>query len=758
MNYNYSKNKSIKKLLGSIVVMMLIFVTSANAKHIIGGDLTYECLGGDNYEFTLKIYRDCNCINCADFDSAAAIGVYRCGGNVDCDDLSQQSTYLEYNAPLGAVTDVENPDYPCLIPPDVCVEQGVYKFTLNLPQSQDSYHISYQRCCRNVTISNLVDPDDAGATYTIEVTPQAQQLCNNSPIINSFPPTVVCAGLPMEVDHSATDPDGDVLVYEFCAPLLGGGDILSGPATTSCIGVIPTPSCPPPYDEVQFLEPNYNPTTPMAGNPFVSINPVTGLITGTPTVQGQFVVGVCISEYRNGVLLSKVFRDFQFNVGSCEPTVETDMVADEVLPDKTYIYNLCGDSTINFINESYQQQYIDNFFWEFNIDGALETFDEWEPSITFPGLGQYTGNLYLNPNTACGDTANIIVNVFPNVESDFSFVYDTCVAGPVTFTDLSTTGSCCITEWIWNFDDGNISNQSSPQHLYDTPGMYDIALIVRDTNGCESVDVQPIEYFPTPTELIVNPSGYVVCQPATIFFDNLSSPISEEYNITWDFGDGNTSNEISPTHVYEEVGEYYVTLSVESPVGCVIDSTFDEVIVVKESPIADFYYTPESLTSLAPEVSFFDESSFATTYQWEFGDGKGAFIANPIHTYRDTGVYEVLQVVIHENGCRDTMIQYLDIQPEVRYYLPNAFTPNGDGDNDTYKGVGILDGATNFKLQIWDRWGELVFEGNHPDLGWNGRKNNIGSLLPSGVYVVLATYNEPRGELIKIKGLATLIK
>ncbi|HRF37954.1 MAG TPA: gliding motility-associated C-terminal domain-containing protein, partial [Saprospiraceae bacterium] len=95
----------------------------------------------------------------------------------------------------------------------------------------------------------------------------------------------------------------------------------------------------------------------------------------------------------------------------------------------------------------------------------------------------------------------------------------------------------------------------------------------------------------------------------------------------------------------------------------------------------------------------------------------------------------VTQVVTRPSGCRDTATQIVDIRPEVRFHLPNAFTPNADGLNDTYKGVGIMEGARAFNMSIWNRWGEMVFETDSPNEGWNGRKFNTGQDSPPGVYV-----------------------
>ncbi|MCB0613481.1 MAG: hypothetical protein KDC75_09240 [Phaeodactylibacter sp.] len=405
----------------TIAISILLAAGVVQGKHIIGGVMTYECLGNGRYEFTLKVYRDCNCTECADFDETAFIAVYNCSGN-SCNSESQNSPLLRINAELLSVTQVDEPDYPCLIPPNVCVQEGLYRFQANLPPSSESYHISYQRCCRNITISNIFDPDNTGATYSIEITPRAQQLCNNSPVFDEFPPIVICAGSPLEFDHSATDADGDQLVYSFCSPLAGGGPITDNPALyNTCIGARPIPACPPPYDPITFLAPNYTPLQPMGGNPPVDIDPNTGLITGVPTAIGQFVVGVCVEEYRNGELLSRVSRDFQFNVARCDPTVVAQIASDEVVNNQEYVIVSCGDNTVDFRNESFQQNFIDNWNWAFDINGQTQSFGEWSPTISFPDTGTYLGKLILNPNTACGDTADIRVQIFPEIKADFSF-------------------------------------------------------------------------------------------------------------------------------------------------------------------------------------------------------------------------------------------------------------------------------------------------------------------------------------------------
>jgi gliding motility-associated-like protein len=753
-----------QKILGIIACMMLTMV--GEARHIIGGEMTYECLGEQNgsvrYRFKMLVYRDCSANFGADLDNPAPIAVYECGINRSCGSFTQLNAFRSFTTPVRNVRRVSPPNFPCLIlPPNVCVEEGTYQFELTLPISNESYHIIYQRCCRNETISNISAPGDAGATYAVEITPAAQRLCNNSPTFNQFPPTVICIDQPLDFNHSATDVDGDSLVYFFCPPLLGGGRLGTpeNPGNQrACNGVTPTPPCAPPHGTVQFIAPVYSFQSPLAGAPQEAINPVTGIITGTPNKLGQYVVGVCVSEYRNEQLLGTIQRDFQFNIANCSPTVVADIEKDSIINGKQFLLTSCGNNTINFINQSFQRQFVNNFFWQFNINGQAQTFTTWDATVTFPDTGRYVGALILNPNTECGDTANIFVNIFPQIEADFEFEYDTCVAGPVRFTDLSQSGAGNITNWEWNFGDQRNSRMRNPTHRYNEANNFPVTLTATDINRCKDNITKNIPYFPIPPLLIVSPSDFTGCIPAGIFFDNLSSPVDENYDVQWEFGDGGASTEISPTHLYERVGLYSVSLEITSPFGCKIDTIFRDLINVLPSPVADFTFSPSTLSNLDPTATFTDQSQNAVRWQWQMGEFAMLSERNPTFTFPDTGLQAIRLIVTHPSGCQDSITKFLDVVPEVRYFLPNAFTPNSDNINDLFRGTGILVGATDFIFTIWNRWGEKVFETEDPEEGWNGRKFNTGRESPPGIYVCIVQFTGPRGERYEFQTFATLIR
>ncbi len=742
-----------------LLTLFLLATQLVFAKHIIGGEITYECLGGNVYRFTMHVYRDCGCDNCAELDQEANIAIYK--GAV------QFGQTLQVAMENGEPSPVDPPLFPCLDPPDVCVEEGLYIFEATLPASAQSYHIIYQRCCRNETITNLIAPDDTGITLTVEVTPAAQSLCNNSPVFEGFPPTIVCAGFPLSFDHSAVDADGDQLVYSFCAPLKGGG--LAGtpgnPGNGSdCDGTSPNPPCPPPFDPVDFVVPQYNAVFPLGTTaPAVSINAQTGLITGIPTVVGQFVVGVCVDEYRNGVYLSTVRRDFQFNVALCEVLVTAAIAADSVSAGVGFYVNSCADPVVTFNNESTLVANIFTWRWTFPVVGedSLQSTD-WDATITFPDTGFYFGTLLLNEGTPCADTAYVGVTIFPKLTADFSFEYDTCVAGPVFFRDSSTLVGYenAVVDWDWAYGDASTNGSiQEPLHQYLAPDDWPVTLTVTDFNGCVDDTTIVVGWYPAPAVVVVYPSVFNGCVPDSVYFNNQSFPLDSTYQCFWNFGDGDSSGVFKPTHFYDSIGVYTVSLTIVSPIGCVVTDTFPDWIGIHAPPDAGFSYSPSHFTNFENTANFYDGSTDDVTHWvWKFGENGHSLLESPTYTFQDTGLNYVQLIVRNKWGCFDSTETVLDIVPNIKYYLPNAFSPNGDDENEFFGGVGYFVGLNNFKLSIWNRWGELQFETTDPTEGWNGRKTSNGRECDPGMYIYKLSYHEPRGALHTDEGRIFLVK
>ena len=744
-------------ILPFLAFFLLLLAPELSARHIIGGVVYYECLGDGTYRFTAKMYRDC-AGNGADFDGNAAFTIYKGEETIP---LVNKDVFLDFQE----VTSVAPPDNPCItLPPGVCVEEATYEFEETFADwpSTESYHITYQRCCRNNFITNIVNPDATGATFTVEITPEAQaaDACNSTPIFDNFPPIVVCQGEPINFNHSATDPDGDQLVYSLCAPYAGGG--LQGTPNNpgnpnGCQGVTPDPACPPPYEEVNFINPPYNVFNPLGGSDPLTIDPTTGVLTGTPPNQGQYVVGVCVTEIRNGIPLTTVRREFQFNVGNCINTLVAVVDGDEPgSANETAIIQSCGDTVITVGNSSITGVTFEEFQWTFDLgnDQFINPTD-WEPTITFPGPGIYPGQLVLNPGSECNDTANVEVRIFSTTTASLTAEYDTCVSGPVNFFDESQL-SAELESILWTFGDGSQDDTRNPVHEYDEPGLYSVQLSVNDLNDCADDTTILVSYQPAPAVLVIAPNDQLGCVPASIDFLNRSNPIDESYLVQWTFGDGDTTFAISPNHIYRDTGIFDIGLAITSPIGCFADTIFEDLVTIVPPPIARYTYSPPYLSQLAPDIQLTDQSTDAARWDW-FLDGK--IISNQqdfVFSMPDTGLQELTLVVTHQEFCQDTFTQLVDVVPEPRWHMPNAFTPNGDGINDVLLGQGVLLGVQDFSLRVFNRYGQVIFETDDPQVPWDGGSER--QVPVGGVYVWEVSFTDGRGNPFREQGFITIVK
>lgn len=735
-------------LLFSILAFLPLY---SYGSHLVGGEITYKFIERNGsklkYRFTMKIYRDLFDPEQANFDSLAKIAIYINSSN-GYNLYGDNGNGRVLSIPILKRSKVNTPQYPCLVPPsNIATEEAIYTWDAELKDTNQSYIITHQRCCRNATISNIDVPSKRGMTYTIEITPESQHTNNSSPVFKNFPPTLICVGETLNFDHSAIDTEGDVLVYSFCSPLIGGFDGYP----------LPDPPLPPPYRTVDFIMPNYSSSKPLGGNPSVSIDSKTGIMTGTPDIIGQFVVSVCVEEYRNGNLIGKIYRDFQFNTVSCRRTVVADLAADTII-NKKYFLHAC---TLNasFKNKSYDISEIKSFYWEFDINGTKQKYSDWSPTISFRDSGIYNGRLLLNPGTICKDSAEIQIHISKGIQSDFSVKYDTCIAGAVSFQANIVKGSFPLKEWYWDYGSGiKDVNKLKTEYQFPIPGQKKVSLSVVDNYNCKKDTSISFNWQPAPPIIIVKPDKFTGCTPANVFFNNKSTPLDSTYKIVWDFGDNTKSTLISPSHLYEKAGLYNVNLKVTSPIGCYKEATFTNFINIKETTPADFSWGQGEISNLKPDVMFTDASPFASSWIWNFGDGKINTQQNPSHRFQDTGWYKINLQIRNVYGCLDSVTKRLYVEPKATFYLPNAFTPNFDTVNDEFKGVGVLYGVKKFNISIWNRWGEVVFQSINPDLGWNGLKNNSGNPCPDGVYLCQVEFITAKGDKVVNKGYVTLLR
>ena len=441
------------------------------ASHIVGGEITYECLGNDMYKISLEIYRDCYFGNpLAYFDDPAHIGVF------DQNNMLVMVVDMPFTGMDDTLSAIFND--PCLFDPgDVCVHTTHYEKIVTLPTVPGGYQLVYQRCCRNQTISNITNPDESGMTLLTYISEESMLQCNSGPDFTFIPPIFICVNKPIVFDHSAVDAEGDSLVYRLCTPYVG--------ATSSD----PYPDVPsnPPYDTVVWVDPPYNLDNVLGTDSTVlTIDPQTGLLTGFPTNQGQFVVSICVEEYRNGQLLSSMRRDFQYNVGVCGEVTSSFFVPDAQ----------CDNLTVNFDNQS--SVYASEYLWYFQYPDTTASSTLENPTYTYPDTGTYTIMLIADPNSVCADT--FFRDIYLQYNSLFAEydlqVFDCSDSSVVSLFDHSYDTISAPVAWHWTLTYDTItltSNEQNPNFYVPNPSSGTVTMQVLSQNGCEQSLTLPWE-------------------------------------------------------------------------------------------------------------------------------------------------------------------------------------------------------------------------------------------------------------------------
>jgi gliding motility-associated-like protein len=252
------------------------------------------------------------------------------------------------------------------------------------------------------------------------------------------------------------------------------------------------------------------------------------------------------------------------------------------------------------------------------------------------------------------------------------------------------------------------------------------------------------------------------CYPLCVQFANtttITSTDTVKYN--WNLGGNHTSTSINPLQCYNSSGIFTVSLTATSGKGCVSKASIPNMITVYPHPKAKFYTSPDGPTILDPAVQFTDASyapgSSITNLLWQtFGDGTDSTstLPNPTHTYGDTGTYCITLIATNAFNCRDTVTECIYIKPYFTLYIPNAFSPNNDGDNDVFTAVG--DYIFDFDMRIYDRWGNLVYHSTKVSNGWNGLMKGSPAIEDVYVYVISAT--DYHNHSYSYKGTVTLLK
>lgn len=396
-----------------------------------------------------------------------------------------------------------------------------------------------------------------------------------------------------------------------------------------------------------------------------------------------------------------------------------------------------------------------------NVSGGTPPYTYfWNDGLIGPGphtvspLSTNFYNVYVNDNNNCvSETKTIKITVLPSI---------TVVSSSISVCDKDTTivgmnaygGTGGPYNYLWNT--GSTTNTISIiGDISQNPMTYTLNV----SDGCtnpDGVGVFTVYVNPLPIlSFVANPiSG---CVPLKVTFNAINGTSFDDYY--WDFGN-NQNGYINPVQViYDVVDTFDVKLKMTTMFGCTKDTIVTSLITTYSVPIASFYPDPPVVSELNGEIHFVNTSIGGVSYFWNFGDPYSTnntdFSMNTVHLYTQPNTYTVSLVVTNSFGCSDTTQSIVTIRPDVSIYIPNTFTPNDDGINDVFKPLGVGIQGYNYKMEIFDRWGEKIFETTNFNEGWDGTYK--GQKVKEGIYAYIIVLYDIKGYKHFYSGHVTLL-
>lgn len=362
--------------------------------------------------------------------------------------------------------------------------------------------------------------------------------------------------------------------------------------------------------------------------------------------------------------------------------------------------------------------------------------------------GTYT--LVVTESGCSGPASSVIViSEIPALSVSNTGPY--CAGNPIQLNG-STTSAGTIT-YSWSGPNGYSSQLPNPTDAT-LGGIYTLVIAA---GNCTNIASTVVTVKANPT---VGFSSSAPCMNDSVVFLSLCAAPSPEIitNWHWDFNDGVTSTEQNPKHLFGSTGVHSVFLKVTTASNCIASISQD--IEVKAAISANFHYSPSTISTLDPTVRFVNASSNATSYLWDFGyDNSQSTETSPDFVFpAQPGSYSVKLIAYNEEGCKDSITKIIFIKDEMIRYVPNAFTPDGDEFNQTFKPV-FSSGfdPQNYTLLIYNRWGETVFESHDVNVGWDGSFG--GELVTEGAYIWNITVKQFYSDAFEtFSGHVTLIR
>lgn len=455
------------------------------------------------------------------------------------------------------------------------------------------------------------------------------------------------------------------------------------------------------------------------------------------------------------------------NSGCSDTIVKSVTIYPMPTADYTFVNSCYMDSVVFTDNSNVTSGTIDQWNWDF---GNGQTSTDQNPSEVYGAEGVYNVELIVTTNNNCKDTVTKNnIEVWPLPDVDFSPTR-VCINYDTDFQDLSTISNANTTntnvQWDWNFGDAmGTSNVQNPTYAYASSGVFNATLIVTSNHNCVDSITKPVTVNPQPVvnfdankyDGCIDPDTKKLC---VNFYD--STYLESGSILSWQWSmDGQVFNSQNPSYCFKNpshssVRDYDVSLIVTSDQGCMDSISKPSFIHVYPKPLASFSFTPEQeeTTIVNKELTFTDESVIASVWNWDMGDGSTSTAPHPVHEFPDTGYYWVSLTIENSYGCPDSTAKLIRINPIYAIWIPNAFSPDGNGTNDFFYVDGY--GIKELHMMIFDRWGVKLYDGVGVDQTWDGYYK--GEIVQTDVYVYKVRAKDIFDEWHDYVGKVTVIK
>ena len=383
-------------------------------------------------------------------------------------------------------------------------------------------------------------------------------------------------------------------------------------------------------------------------------------------------------------------------------------------------------------------------------------------SASATDLSAGTTTVTVTDDNGCTETVDITIDE-PDALQITAMMKDTiiCEGDDVTL-EVQGSGGSSAYDFTWT---NNGTNVGSGNSIVTTPTSDNAEYCVTFSEQCGSPETDSCVTvrFPDPVNPSINPSTTGGCFPVEVTFDNTTNTNESIDYTVFDFNDGTVDTVGGLDAVVHEFGKgmHDVTMQLTSDRGCTYKTTFTDLVEGFDYPKAEFYVNPNPATVFEPTVDAFSQSgNDIISYQW-IADGAEPSMStakDPTFTYpEEVENHDLFLVVENSNGCKDTLKRVVRVQNDVILYAPNTFTPDGDAFNETWRvhieGIDVYD----FELEIYNRWGELIFESHDPDGAWDGTYG--GNLVKDGTYIwKIRAVDQENDNKYEFKGFVNVLR